>query len=40
MHPPLPIFSGRLIEEAPLEWGYGRVEKEKKRLCDLLNVVT
>jgi hypothetical protein len=29
-----------LIEEVPPEWGYGPVEKEKKRLRDLINAVT
>jgi hypothetical protein len=37
--PPLPIFSGRLIEEVPLEWGYGPVEKEKKRPRDLVDAI-
>jgi CRISPR/Cas system-associated protein Cas7 (RAMP superfamily) len=29
-----------LIEEVPPEWGYSSVEKEKRRLRDLLNAVT
>jgi hypothetical protein len=39
-HHPLLIFSGHLIEEVPPEWGYVPVEKEKKRLRDLINAVT
>jgi hypothetical protein len=35
---PLPVFSGRLIEEVPPEWGYGPVEK-KKRLRDLIGTI-
>jgi hypothetical protein len=37
---PLPVFSGRLIEEVPPECRYFPVEKEKRRLHDLLNVIT
>ena len=36
---PLPGFTGRLIEEAPLVWGWGPLEKEKKRLHDLLDAI-
>jgi hypothetical protein len=36
---PLPVFSGHLIEEVPPEWGYGPVEKEKRRLHDLIDAV-
>jgi hypothetical protein len=37
---PLPVFSGRLIEEVPSECRYFPAEKEKRRLHDLLNVIT
>ena len=36
---PLPIFTGRLIEEAPDLWRYGTIEKEQKRLRDLLKAI-
>ena len=36
---PLPIFTGRLIEEAPDLWRYGTIEKEQKRLGDLLKAI-
>jgi hypothetical protein len=35
---PLLVFSGRLIEEVPSEWGYGPIEK-KRRLCDLIDAI-
>jgi hypothetical protein len=28
-----------LIEEVPSEWGYGPIEKEKRRLCDLIDTI-
>ncbi|KAG2640538.1 hypothetical protein PVAP13_2KG109380 [Panicum virgatum] len=34
--PPSPIFSKRTIEETPPGWGWGPIEREKKRLSDLL----
>ena len=37
---PLPIFTGRLIEEAPDAWRYGPIAKEQKRLDDLLKAIT
>ena len=36
---PLPNFTGCLIEEAPLLWGWGPPDKEKKRLRDLLDTI-
>ena len=36
---PLPIFSGRLIEEVPLSWPWGPPVKEKKRMRDLLEAL-
>ena len=36
---PLPIFTGRLIEEAPDAWRYGPIAKEQKRLGDLLKAI-
>ena len=36
---PLPIFTGRLSEEAPDVWRYGPVAKERKRLDDLLKAI-
>jgi hypothetical protein len=35
----LPEFTGCTIEEAPDQWGHGPVEKEKKRLCDLIDAI-
>ena len=37
---PLPDFTGRLIEEAPQVWSWGPPEKEKKRMCDILDAIT
>jgi hypothetical protein len=28
-----------LIKEVPPSWGYGPIEKEKRRLCDLINAI-
>ena len=36
---PLPVFSGRLIEEVPPSWPWGPPVKEKKRMCDLLEAI-
>ena len=36
---PLSIFIGRLIEEVSGVWRYGPVEKEQKRLSDLLKAI-
>ena len=36
---PLPIFSGRLVEEVPLSWPWGPLIKEKKRMHDLLEAI-
>ena len=36
---PLPVFSGRLVEEAPPSWPWGPPIKEKKRMCDLLEAI-
>ena len=36
---PLPIFSGRLIEEVPPSWPWGPPIKEKKRMHDLLEAI-
>ena len=36
---PLPDFNGRLIKEAQPVWVWGPLEKEKKRLCDLLDAI-
>ena len=36
---PLPIFTGRLIEEASDAWRYGPIMKEQKRLGDLLKAI-
>jgi hypothetical protein len=36
---PLLDFTGCLIEEMPPVWGWGPPEKEKKRLCDLLDAI-
>ena len=36
---PLPIFTDRLIEEAPDVWRYGHIKKEQKRLGDLLKAI-
>ena len=36
---PLPDFTARLIEEVPPMWPQGPPEKEKKRMCDTLEVV-
>ena len=38
--PPLPIFTGRLIKEAPDVWRYGPIGREQKRLGDLLKAIT
>jgi hypothetical protein len=35
----LTVFFGRLIEEVPSEWGYDPIDKEKKRLRNLLSAV-
>jgi hypothetical protein len=35
----LPKFTGCTIEEAPNQWGYGPIEKEKRRLCDLIDAI-
>ena len=37
---PLPIFSGRLIEEVPPSWPWGPPIKDKKRMHDLLEAIT
>ena len=37
---PLLDFTGRLIKEAPLVWGWGPQEKEKRRLRDHLDAIT
>ena len=34
---PLSDFTGRLVEEAPHVWLWGPPEKEKKRMCDILD---
>jgi hypothetical protein len=31
---PLPVFSRRLIEEAPEQWGWGVPGKDKKKIDD------
>jgi hypothetical protein len=36
---PLPIFSGHLIEEPLQSWGWGPIDKEKRRLGDLLKAI-
>ena len=36
---PLSIFTGRLIEEEPDVWRYRTIEKEQKRLGDLLKAI-
>ena len=36
---PLPIFTGRLLEEVPEVWRYGAIEKEQKRLGSLLKAI-
>jgi hypothetical protein len=36
---PLPTFTGHTIKEAPPAWAWGLVEKEKKRLADLLEAI-
>jgi hypothetical protein len=36
---PLPTFTGRTIKEAPSVWMWGLVEKEKKRLANLLEAI-
>jgi hypothetical protein len=36
---PLPTFTGCTIDEAPPTWVWGPVEKEKKRLADLLEAI-
>ena len=33
---PLPVFSGRLVEDVPPSWLWGPPIKEKKRMCNLL----
>jgi len=37
--PPLPIFTGRLIKEAPDVWRYGPIGREQERLGDLLKAI-
>jgi len=37
---PLPVFSGRLIEEVSPSWPWGPLVKEKKRMHDLLDTIT
>ena len=36
---PLPDFTGCLINEAPQVWSWGPPEKEKKRMCDILDTI-
>nr|TKW07288.1 hypothetical protein SEVIR_7G301209v2 [Setaria viridis] len=36
---PLPGFTGRTIDVAPEVWAYGPVDKEKKRIFDLLQAI-
>ena len=36
---PLPDFTGCLIEEAPQVWSWGPPEKQKKRMCDILDAI-
>ena len=36
---PLPIFTGRLIEQVLGVWRYGPIEKEQKRLDNLLKAI-
>ena len=36
---PLPVFSGRLIEEVPPSWLWGPPIKEKKRMRGLLEAI-
>ena len=33
---PLPVFSGRIIEEVPRSWKWGVMDKDKKRIKDHL----
>ena len=37
---PLPVFSGRLVEEVPSSWLWGPPIKEKKRMRDLLEAIS
>jgi hypothetical protein len=37
---PLPLFTSHTIAEAPSEWSWGPVDKEKKRLTPLLSAIT
>ena len=36
---PLPDFTRCLIEEALQVWSWGPLEKEKKRMCDMLDAI-
>ena len=36
---PLPVFSGCLVEEVLPSWPWGPPDKEKKRMCDLLEAI-
>ena len=36
---PLPGFTGCLIEEVPQVWSWGPLEKEKKRMRDILDAI-
>ena len=36
----MPVFSGRLVKEAPPSWPWGPLVKEKKRMHDLLEAIT
>ena len=35
----LPVFFGRLVEEAPPSWQWGPPVKEKMRMCDLFEAI-
>ena len=35
----LPLFTARLIEEAPVHWKWGPTDKEKRRLEDLIEAI-